>query len=152
MPLQIYGFLIDQCIYIDIKKGCIFRLESENSSSTSPLGFLYLNDTMMSLFSYLLIHARARFVTKEEVLKNVWDENNLSSSGTRLWQVFTSLKHKLALLNLPDGLIRYEKRKGFFIEHQNILTIYYKESDLNFLPGITALKPRRSSVFVPIQL
>ena len=152
MPLQTYGFLIDHCIYIDIKKGCIFRLESVHSTSESPFGFLYLNDTMMSLFSYLLIHARTQFVTKEEVLKNVWDENNLSSSGTRLWQVFTSLKHKLALLNLPDDLIRYEKRKGFFIEHENILTIYYKESELNFLPGITALKPRRSSVFVPIRL
>lgn len=148
MTLQAYGFLIDNSIYIDIKKGCIFRIESEKDEK--PMGVLYLNDTMMSLFVYLLKNARERHVNKEEVLKHVWDEHNLSSSGTRLWQVFTSLMDKLALLNLPDSLIAYEKRKGYFINHENILTLYYKESELNNRTGIKGLKPRRSTLFIPI--
>jgi two-component SAPR family response regulator len=149
MIYQPYGFIIDSVIHINIKKGCIFRMDSADKISGLPLGILYINDTMMSLFSYLLIHARNRFITKEEVLKNVWDEHNLSSSGTRLWQVFTTLKQKLALLHLPENLIEYEKRKGYIIKYDNIVALYYQETEGRKLT-VTAAKQRRTSTFISL--
>ncbi|WP_422731628.1 winged helix-turn-helix domain-containing protein [Leclercia pneumoniae] len=149
MIYQPYAFLIDNVIHIDIKKGCIFRIDSVDKNNELSLGILYLNDTMMSLLSYLLIHAQKRYITKEEVLIKVWDENNLSSSGTRLWQVFTTLKQKLALLHLPENLIKYEKRKGYIIKHDNILTLYYKETENSQLT-VSAVKQRRASTFISL--
>ncbi|MBM3072507.1 hypothetical protein GF617_15045 [Lelliottia sp. RWM.1] len=152
-----YGFLIeiDDTVHIDVKKNCIYRFHDAQNSSGKPddisIGVLYINNTMMSLLSYLLIHSQNKFTTKEEVLKNVWDEHNLSSSGTRLWQVFTNLKHKLLLLNFPEDFIEYEKRKGYIIRHENIMALYYQNTDEKKIKTTNASHSRRSSVFINLR-
>ena len=91
MIYQPYAFLIDNVIHIDIKKGCIFRIDSVDKNNELSLGILYLNDTMMSLLSYLLIHAQKRYITKEEERIKVCEQNNISSTGTLILQVLKTL-------------------------------------------------------------
>ena len=117
MDYHLYGFLIENEFHIDIKNKCIYRIMTGGKDSNITFSVLYLNDTMMRFFLYLLIHARNNFVARDEVLKSVWDENNLSSSNTRLWQVLTNMRKK------------FVKKKGYIIRCKNIVPLYYKKDE-----------------------
>lgn len=129
MDYHLYGFLIENEFHIDIKNKCIYRIMAGGKDSNITFSVLYLNDTMMRFFLYLLTHARNNFVARDEVLKNVWDENNLSSSNTRLWQVLTNMRKKFEHLNMPEDLIQHVKKKGYIIRCKNIVPLYYKKDE-----------------------
>ena len=151
MQCQPYGFLIDNAIHIDIRKKNIYRFHNGDKAEDISVSVLYINDTMMRLFSHLLINAVDGFITKEDVLKSVWDEHNLSSSGTRLWQVFTALKHKLSLMGLPDDFIIYENRKGYTIRYNNIITLYSEVKENKNTQTLNTTQSRRASTLIHLR-
>ncbi|WP_418343754.1 winged helix-turn-helix domain-containing protein [Serratia fonticola] len=95
---------------------------------------VYLNDTMMQLFLYLLTHARKQSVIKDELFKHVWEKNNLSPSSQRLWQVTSKLNKQLELLGLPVDFIKNIKGTGYVINYEKILPLYFNADDIIFSP------------------
>src|SRR5690606_14547922 len=91
---------------------------------------IYFNETMLRLFLYLLEHGRKKVVAKEELFEKIWEENNLSPSTQRLWQVLHNLNGKLNLLGLPEDFIRNIRGHGYIINYQDVTPVYYRMSEL----------------------
>lgn len=101
--MKLHGFLIGADVQVDIDNNRLIRVSSENSHKILNFSAIVLKDTVMNLLIFLLTHANEEVVTKEEILREVWDENNLSSSNQRLWQVVTELKEKLSAMASPQA-------------------------------------------------
>lgn len=129
MGYQLYGFLIGRDIHFDIENKCLYRLSASGAEKNLIFGTIYFNDTMLNLFLYLLINARQQGVSKDELLKKIWEDHNLSPSTQRLWQVLNGLNKKLSMLGIPEGFIQYVKGKGYVIEYRDITPLYYVEKN-----------------------
>jgi hypothetical protein len=130
MDYQLHGFIIGKEIHFDIYSGRLYRLPSGGTERNFIFASIFFNDTMLQLFTYLLLHARHKKVTKDELLKKIWEENNLIPSTQRLWQVLNNLNKKLHLLGLPDDFILNMKGSGYMINSFDVTPIYYKLSDI----------------------
>ncbi|MGB7803388.1 winged helix-turn-helix domain-containing protein [Buttiauxella sp.] len=135
MDYQLHGFMIGKEIHFDIDNGRIYRLPANSTERSFIFGSIFFNATMLKLFIYLLLHARHKKVTKDELLKNVWEENNLIPSTQRLWQVLNNLNKKLRLLGLPGDFILNMKGSGYIINYLDVTPIYYRISDLSLTSG-----------------
>lgn len=136
MEYQLYGFLVGDEVRLDIASKRLFRFTPGWDERHLSFSAIYLNDTMLQLFVYLLIHARRQSVTKDELFKNIWEKNNLSPSSQRLWQVTSRLNKQLALIGLPDDFIKNIKGTGYIISYDKILPLYYQTSDVFLSPEI----------------
>lgn len=128
MNYELYGFLIGKDIHFDIENKCLYRLSANGTEKNIIFGTIYFNGTMMNLFLYLLCHARQKEVSKDELLKKIWEDHDLSPSTQRLWQVLNGLNKKLNMLGIPDGFIHYVRGKGYVIEYRDITPLYFKKS------------------------
>ncbi|MCK7229999.1 helix-turn-helix domain-containing protein [Enterobacter asburiae] len=128
MNYQLYGYLIGKEFHFDIENRCLYRLSASGSEKNLLFGALFLNSTMMNVLLYLLQNGLKRSVPKTELLKKIWEENDLSPSTQRLWQVLTSLNKKLSTLGFPDGFIHYYKGEGYRIDYSEITPLYKKEA------------------------
>lgn len=132
MGLKLYGYLIGKDIHFDIDNKRLYRVSMSGNEKKIAFCATNINETMMQLFLYLLANARAKMVTKEELLKKIWEENNLTSSTQRLWQVLNGLKLKLGLLGLPDDFIKNAKGRGYIITCDEIMPLYYRASEYHY--------------------
>jgi DNA-binding response OmpR family regulator len=130
MDYQLHGFIIGSEIHFDIINQRIYRLPSRHADKSIVFVTIGLNKTMLELFLYLMKNARQKSVSKDELIQRVWEDNNLSCSSQRLWQVLNNLTKKLELLGLPADFISYSKNDGYRISDVNIRPVYYKESEL----------------------
>ncbi|VTR42672.1 Transcriptional regulatory protein, C terminal [Serratia fonticola] len=64
-----------------------------------------LNEIQTRLLIYLLANSRDAVIYKNDIMRNVWEEINLSSSSQRLWHAINELRRKLASLGLPEDFI-----------------------------------------------
>lgn len=124
--MKLHGFLIGADVQVDIDNNRLIRVSSENSHKILNFSAIVLKDTVMNLLIFLLTHASDDVVTKEEIMREVWDENNLSSSNQRLWQVVAELKEKLLLIGMPQDFIINMKGKGYKINYPHITPLYYR--------------------------
>ncbi|SFD41639.1 winged helix-turn-helix domain-containing protein [Pragia fontium] len=127
MNMKLHGFLIGSDIQVDIDNKRLIRISSENSYKILNLSAVVLKDTVMKLLIFLLTHASDHIVSNEEILQKVWEENNLSSSNQRLWQVVTELKEKLSLIGMPQDFIINRRGEGYKINSTRITPLYYKQ-------------------------
>lgn len=127
MSYELYGYLIGKDFHFDIENKCLYRLTTNATEKNLIFGAMHFNDTMMNLFLYLLCHARDKSISKDELLKNIWEENDLSPSTQRLWQVYTSLTRKIYAMGVPDGFIQYSRLTGYKIEYTDIRPLYYRD-------------------------
>jgi DNA-binding winged helix-turn-helix (wHTH) protein len=132
MGLNLYGYLIGKDIHFDVENKRLYRVSLTGNEKNVTFCATNINDTMMQLFIYLLNNARTRMVTKEELLKKIWEENNLTSSTQRLWQVLNGLSAKLDLLGLPNDFIKNTKGRGYIITYDEIMPLYYKMSEYHY--------------------
>ncbi|MFJ3458540.1 transcriptional regulator [Scandinavium goeteborgense] len=128
MDYQIFGFLIGDDIRLDIYSRRMYRMSSYGSERDLIFGTIMFSETMMQLFLYLLINARDKKVTKEELMKKIWEDNNLCASPQRLWQVLTALNSKLAALGLDENFIVSTKGKGYQVKYCDITPLYLKKN------------------------
>ncbi|MGY5366783.1 winged helix-turn-helix domain-containing protein [Enterobacter oligotrophicus] len=133
MDYRLYGFMIGDGIHFDILNRRIYRLTGCRSDKNITFVSIYFNETMLKLFLYLLKHGRENPVSKEELFEKIWEENNLSPSTQRLWQVLNNLNNKIRLLGLPADFIKNVRGRGYIINYQNVTPIYYKMSELHTL-------------------
>lgn len=92
--------------------------------SVIAFGGVFFNRTMLRLFVYLLLNARTHYVSKDELLVNVWEKNELSASTQRLSTMVKNLNNKLYLLGLPQHSIVSVKGSGYILALDNIQPLY----------------------------
>ncbi|MDE9619517.1 winged helix-turn-helix domain-containing protein [Citrobacter portucalensis] len=124
MKYQLQGFMIGREIFFDVKEARIFRLPVHKMDSIILFGGIFLNNTMFRLLTYLMINAENRYVSRDELLSNVWEKYDLSASTQRLCKVVSNLNKKLSLLGLPADTIINVKGSGYIIRLDNIKPLY----------------------------
>jgi len=132
MNYRLYGFKIGKDIHFDIHNKCIYRLTTLGKDNNFVFSTIQFNDTMMNLFLYLLLHGRDRVISKDELLKKIWEEKNLTPSSQRLWQVYTSLNKRIKELGVPEQLLQHIKRSGYTVNGDDVIPIYYKINDVPY--------------------
>ncbi|MFZ1875301.1 MAG: helix-turn-helix domain-containing protein [Chania sp.] len=126
--LQLFGYVVNDEFQVDIKSGSVIKLYNTIEYS-SYLDFRFSNyfklrETMMRLLLYLLANASFGYVSNQEILVNVWENYNLSSSSTRLTQVITELKARLATIGIDDSFIKASRGKGYTLQGALIVPLY----------------------------
>lgn len=120
MSLAIFGFLIDDAVL------CFsYPLRIINITETLPRSNpLVLRDTMSNLLYFLLISRQQNVILESDILRQVWDNNGLRSSQSRLIQVISRLKYNLMLVGVKRDFIERVSGKGYRITTANIKTLY----------------------------
>lgn len=136
MGYRLYGYVIGKEIHFEIANRRLYRLPQGSADKSFIFGSVLFNHTMLHLFVYLLQHGRQTTVPREELLRVVWEENDLVPSSQRLWQVLKNLNRRLSLLGLPDDFIVNVRGSGYIINYVDITPIYYRVSELQRSPEI----------------
>ncbi|WP_258557400.1 winged helix-turn-helix domain-containing protein [Serratia fonticola] len=79
-----------------------------------------LNETQSRLLTCLLTNRTSAVIYKDDIMKSVWDEFNLSSSNQRLWQTVNELRKKLSFIGLPDDFIANVHGMGYSVNNSKI--------------------------------
>jgi DNA-binding winged helix-turn-helix (wHTH) protein len=82
---------------------------------------------MLRLLTYLLAHASCGYVSNQELLVQVWENYNLSSSTTRLTQVISELKARLSKIGIADDFIKSSRGKGYTLRGAHVTPLYIKK-------------------------
>lgn len=80
----------------------------------------------MKVFSYLLEHGVEREISKDELLYQVWEINNMSASTQRLWQSLKDLRTCLDMIGVPKDFIISIKGRGYKINHKSVSKLLIK--------------------------
>jgi len=92
--------------------------------SKSKFGRVQIRATMANLLSYLLVNSAKNYIADDEIMSEVWEQNNLRASSQRLWQVSRDLKFKLHEIGLEAELFTRVERKGFAVNTSLVVPIY----------------------------
>ncbi|MBK5144202.1 winged helix-turn-helix domain-containing protein [Budviciaceae bacterium BWR-B9] len=125
MDRDLFGFLINSDIQVDIDNRRLTKVSSEGTDNVISFGAITLKETMMRLLVYLLTHANDKAISRDEILVKVWDENNLTSSNQRLSQMIGELQSKLSIIGVPTDFITNVRGIGYKINGYYIRPLYY---------------------------
>lgn len=128
MNKELFGFIIDNDIQLDIANRRLTRIYTVSAERSVLFGAVLLNDNMVRLLVFLLKNGQnqERKITKDEIFKIVWEENNLTASSQRLWQTIKELRTKLSSIGLPHNFIINVKGAGYSLSNHNIIPLYYR--------------------------
>jgi len=124
--LTIYGYRLgkyNEVEFLPFKKSLM--------KYSTPAQVEHLRQTMANLLEYLLAHAVGDVVADKVLQVQVWENNGLSCSSQRLWQVMNNLKTKLRKFDLPEEFIQRVTGKGYTIPQNMVLELYCRESFFN---------------------
>lgn len=128
--LLLFGYVVNNEFQVDIKSGSVIKLYNTIEWSTHSeyrfTNYLKLRETMLRLLTYLLEHANFGYVSNQELLVQVWENHNLSSSTTRLTQVISELKTRLDKIGIDDSFIQVSRGKGYTLRGASIIPLYIK--------------------------
>ncbi|CAM4216581.1 winged helix-turn-helix domain-containing protein [Serratia silvae] len=129
--LLLFGYIINNEYQVDIKSGSVIKLyntiEYHHHGDERFTNYLRLRETMLRLLTYLLAHASSGYVSNQELLVQVWENYNLSSSTTRLTQVVAELKARLSKIDIADDFIKTARGKGYTLRGASITPLYIKK-------------------------
>lgn len=128
--LLLFGYVINDEYQVDIKSRSVIKLyntiECSHHFSGEFTNYLKLRETMMRLLNYLLAHGSIGYVSNQELLVQVWENYNLSSSTTRLAQVVSELKARLEKIGLANDFIKATRGKGYTLRGAAVTPLYIK--------------------------
>ncbi|WP_411751575.1 winged helix-turn-helix domain-containing protein [Serratia sp. (in: enterobacteria)] len=128
--LLLFGYIINDEYQVDIKSGSVIKLyntiEYSHNGDERFSNYLKLRETMLRLLTYLLAHASSGYVSNQELLVQVWENYNLSSSTTRLTQVVSELKARLSKIGMADDFIKTTRGKGYTLRGAAVTPLYIK--------------------------
>ncbi|KFC76665.1 winged helix-turn-helix domain-containing protein [Buttiauxella agrestis] len=119
----LYGYLIGRDIQVDVINHRVIHFPK--GKGTKIIRMLYLRDTMMRLLVFLLKNSNVRIISYNEIMMNVWEMYNLSSSNQRLWQVLHELENKLHSIGVMKGFFSKIEKKGISVNAGVLTTLYY---------------------------
>ncbi|CAI1717022.1 Transcriptional regulatory protein, C terminal [Serratia fonticola] len=126
MENRLYGFLIDDDIQFDIANRRLLYYSDGASERTLFFKVISLNEIQTRLLIYLLANCRDAVIYKNDIMKNVWEEINLSSSSQRLWHAINELRKKLASLGLPEDFIANVHGIGYSVDNHRVSSLFIK--------------------------
>lgn len=126
--LFLFGYIVNNEFQIDAESGTVIKLYNNIDCGTHSdyhfSNYLKLHKTMMRLLLYLLENANFGYVSNRDILVHVWENYNLSSSSTRLIQVISKLKERLAVIGIDDSFIKASRGKGYTLQGSLIVPLY----------------------------
>lgn len=122
MENKLFGFLIDEETLLDITKRRLVRFTDTSSVNSMTIRVVSLNVTMARLLTLLLITGSESIISKDDILNNVWEGHNLSSSSQRLWHAINELRKKLSAIGISDDFILNVRDAGYSINNQYTIT------------------------------
>ncbi|WP_337048562.1 winged helix-turn-helix domain-containing protein [Serratia fonticola] len=129
--LLLFGYIINDEYQVDIKSSSVIKLyntiEYPHQDEERFTNYLRLRETMLRLLTYLLAHASCGYVSNQELLVQVWENHNLSSSTTRLTQVISELKARLSKIGIADDFIKSSRGKGYTLRGASVTPLYIKK-------------------------
>jgi DNA-binding winged helix-turn-helix (wHTH) protein len=126
MENRLYGFLIDDDIQFDIANRRLLYYSDGAAERTLFFKVISLNEIQTRLLIYLLANCRDAVIYKNDIMKNVWEEINLSSSSQRLWHAINELRKKLASLGLSEDFIANVHGIGYCVDNHRISSLFIK--------------------------
>lgn len=122
MENRLFGFLIDEETLLDITKRRLVRFTDASSVNSMTIRVVSLNVTLARLLTLLLLTGSEEVISKNDILNNVWEGHNLSSSSQRLWHAINELRKKLSAIGFPDDFILNARDSGYCINNQHRIT------------------------------
>ncbi|HCD1616884.1 winged helix-turn-helix domain-containing protein [Serratia marcescens] len=127
MERNLFGFIIDNDIQLDIANKRLVRINSLSPEKLVLFSAVTLNDAMVRLLVFLLIqYGKGRQLSKNEILKKVWDENHYSSSSQKLWQTIKELRIRLDAIGLPHDFIVNVRGSGYTLNNPIVIPLFYE--------------------------
>ncbi|MBL5859513.1 winged helix-turn-helix domain-containing protein [Serratia fonticola] len=123
MEDNLHGFLIDEDIYFNVNHRRLMYFINEGEEHPMSFRLVFLNEMQTRLLSFLLENRKNEVISKNKIMKNVWDEFGLSSSNQRLWQEIKKLKSKLLSIGLNDDLITNVRGVGYSVDNQRVKSL-----------------------------
>lgn len=126
MKYELFGFLIDNDIQLDIANKRLTRISAPNTERSIIMGAVLLNGTTVRLLTYLLM-ARVDGedpVSRQDIFKYVWEEVGLSASSQQLWKTMNELKLKLSHIGLNQDFIIKKGSHGYLIKQHCITKLF----------------------------
>ncbi|MGL5385916.1 MAG: winged helix-turn-helix domain-containing protein [Enterobacterales bacterium] len=126
MENRLYGFLIDDDIQFDIANRRLLYYSDGAYERTLFFKVISLNEIQTRLLIYLLVNSQDAVIYKNDIMKSVWEEINLSSSSQRLWHAINELRKKLASIGLPEDFIANVHGIGYSVDNQRVSSLFIK--------------------------
>lgn len=104
-------YLCDENILINYSKNSFIRIQ--------------LRKTMGNLLSFFLESSDGDFISDDEIMKRVWEDNELRASTHRLWQVMKNLRYKLIDVGMTEVFFSRTGRNGFVVNLSGVTKLYY---------------------------
>lgn len=126
MNYELFGFLIDNDIQLDIANKRLTRISAPNTERSIIMGAVLLNGTTVRLLTYLLM-ARVdgeHPVPRQDIFKYVWEDVGLSASSQQLWKTMNELKLKLSHIGLNQDFIIKKGSDGYLIKQHCITKLF----------------------------
>ncbi|MBH2846629.1 winged helix-turn-helix domain-containing protein [Serratia marcescens] len=121
---DVFGYIINDEILFDIKRKSIIQYKTGSRKQEFLFKSVKLNKTQCRLLFYLLNNINEDIIDKNDIMKNVWDNYNLSSSNQRLWQTINEIRALLSYFDLPDDFISNVHGEGYKLDKVKILALY----------------------------
>jgi len=96
---------------------------SKNSFRRVPL-----RKTMDNLLTFFLESSDGDFISDDEVMRRVWEDNELRASTHRLWQVIKNLRYKLIDVGMTDVFFARTRRNGFVVNLSEVTKLYHENN------------------------
>lgn len=119
--LNTSGFIIDNKIIYLVNEQVLININPKERQN------IKIRSTMANLLKYILENINNEMITDEELMENVWENNNLRASNARVWQVMRELKNRLREAGLDEELVYRVGRKGYLKRGLDIEYLYSKK-------------------------
>lgn len=123
MEDNLHGFLIDEDIYFNVNNRRLMYFINEGEEHLLSFRLVFLNEMQTRLLSFLLENRKRDIISKNIIMRNVWDDVGLSSSNQRLWQEIKKLKSKLLSIGLDDDFIINVRGVGYSVDNQRVKSL-----------------------------
>lgn len=124
MSIFIHSYIIDNEVRVDVDQMVVARIFSSRKDNYYSAEAIFLGETAMKLFTFILERSRQSVVLYDDILDEVWDKRGLVSSYKRLSQVMIGLKTKLQEIGLADDFICTIRGKGYRVKDADIMPLY----------------------------
>lgn len=104
-------YLCDEKLLINYSKNFLVRIQ--------------LRKTMGNLLTFFLESSDGNFISDDEIMRRVWEDNELRASTHRLWQVMKNLRYKLIDAGMTDVFFSRTGRNGFVVNLSEVTTLYH---------------------------
>ncbi|WP_431223678.1 winged helix-turn-helix domain-containing protein [Serratia sp. L9] len=117
---------MDDDIQFDIANRRLLHYSGGATEHILSFKVISLNEIQTRLLIYLLANSQDAVIYKNDIMKSVWEEINLSSSSQRLWHAINELRKKLISIGLSDDFIANIHGVGYSIDNNRVSSLFIK--------------------------